>query len=153
MQNLLIRSIFALLAVGILFAGLRFAMAGHQEHARALAGLERAQRELAERERERDQLAIAWQRMDQAGTLLSTLEPVPRHWTSYPLVMRAVLDREQAGSALRLLGRGEDWTFLRTEALTMRSECGLEPCDRFHIDLRAEVFAPIPAFSMEHGDH
>lgn len=143
MCGLLIRSICTVLAVGLLVSGLLFARAGHLEHARALNGLERVQRELADREQERGVLEAAWERLDLAGGILAGLGPVPREWTSYPLVMSAALGSGEADHVLGLLGRGDDWTLLRTESLTLRSDCGLEPCDRFQVDLRAVVYAPV----------
>ena len=153
MHGLLIRSICTVLAVGLLFSGLLFARGGYREHALALAGLERVQGELAGRERERAVVVAAWERLDRAGAILAGLEPVPRDWTRYPLVMTSVLESGQAGHVLGLLGRRDGWTVLRTEALTIRSDCGLEPCDRFHVDLRAEAFAPVLSENSDSGDH
>lgn len=153
MHGLLIRSICTALAVGLLFSGLLFARAGHWEHARAVAGLERVQGELADRDRDRAVMEAAWERLDRAEAILAGLEPVPRNWTRYPLVMSSVLESGQAGHVLGLLGRRDGWTVLRTEALTIRSDCGLEPCDRFHVDLRAEAFAPVLSENSDSGDH
>ncbi|TVQ99230.1 MAG: hypothetical protein EA399_07865 [Desulfovibrionales bacterium] len=147
MHGLLIRSLCTALAVGVLFAGVFFAQSGYRNQARAQAALDRVQLELAEMERQRVALETAQRRLDQAGMVLSGLGPVPGAWTSFPLVTRAVLDQEQTGRILALLGRREDWTILRTESLTLRPECGLEPCQQFFVDLQAVVFAPVPAWS------
>jgi hypothetical protein len=151
MHGLLIRSFCTVLAVGLLFSGLYFARAGYREHALALAGMERARAELASRDQERAVVEAAWERLNRAQTILAGLEPVPRDWTSYPLVMAAVLESKQAGHVLGLLGRRDGWTMMRTEALTIRSECGLEPCDRFHMDLRAVAYDPVPINTRNFG--
>ncbi|WP_045222615.1 hypothetical protein [Desulfonatronum thioautotrophicum] len=146
MHGPLIRTICTVLAVGVLFAGVFFAQSGYRKQTLAQAALDRVQLELVEVERQRDALETAQRRLDRAGMVLSGLGPVPGAWTSFPLVTRAVLDTEQTGRILALLGRREDWTILRTESLTLRPECGLEPCERFFVDLRAVVFAPVPVW-------
>ena len=151
MHGLLIRSVCTMLAVGLLFSGLLFARTGYREQALAQARLERVQAELASRDREQAIGLAAWKHLDQAGAVLSALEPVPRDWTRYPLVMSSVLGSEQADHVMGLLGRRKGWGVLRTEALTIRSDCGLEPCDRFHVDLRAEAFAPVPVANRNYG--
>lgn len=143
MNSILLRTFCGIAVVALLFAGLASALDGRQEYAAAAAAhddakrLELTQRQAAESARQ------ALDVLRQAVGVLERLEPVPREWTVFPLAVKAELDAPQTAHLLRLLGKSDPWSFLRTLSLNIQSKCGTEPCSTFLIDLHAEAYAPV----------
>jgi hypothetical protein len=142
MRGLVIRFACAVVCMALFVAGLVFARTQHVEHVRARAELAQVRQERAALRQAAEISRQAWQLLDQAGAELAALEPVPINWTSYPLAISTTLDPTQTRHALGLLSRVDDWSFARTHKLTLRSECGTDPCATFHLDLEATIYAP-----------
>lgn len=143
MNIILARTLCAVAVVALLFAGLGFALHRHQEHEQALAAFAEARRMAVTHGQVAMVADQAMARLDQARSILARLGPAPREWTTYPLTVKAEMDPVQTQHVLRLLGKTDAWTFVRTQELVMRSTCGLEPCAVFQVDLRAEAYAPV----------
>lgn len=143
MNSSLIRTLCGIAAAALLFAGLAFALDKQRDYEQALAEHDEFRRLTFSKRQASETADQALVLVNQALGVLASLEPAPREWTIYPLVVKGEMDAAQTSHLLRLLGKTDDWSFLRTRTLTLRSACGVEPCAAFFIDLQADVYAPV----------
>lgn len=151
MISILLRTLCALTTVALLFSGLVYALQKRQEHDLAVHAHHQAGEQAAVQRQADTTAEHAAKLLTQAQDALLRLEPVPGAWTTYPLLVNADMDAEQTAQLLRLLGKNDAWSFLRVQRLTLRSNCGVEPCASFHVDLQADVFTPVNISEATHG--
>ncbi len=151
MNSILMRTLCGMAAAALLLAGLALALDKRQEHGLAVAAHDQAVQQVVFQRHADETASHVSALLTQAHNGLASLEPVPRKWTTYPLLVKADMDAAQTSCLLRLLGKTDAWSFLRVQSLTIRSTCGIEPCATFHVDLQADAYAPVETSKVSHG--